>query len=107
QKPELGSIVRPAPLKPELLAVLGAVSKIHVDEGLVRHPHPFAEALEVGERRFLEPDGYLLLQSLCVGISTSLRKIIMLSHVRVPREYSARSDGSALRAEMILITSPP
>ena len=34
--------------------------------------HPVAEALEVGQRRFLEPDGHLFLQSLGVGISAGL-----------------------------------
>jgi hypothetical protein len=36
-KPELGSVVRWSPLETQLLASVGAIPQVHVDEGLVGH----------------------------------------------------------------------
>ena len=79
----LGSIGG-TPLDAELLPVFCAVAEVHVDQGLIGHTGLLAEVFEVGERRLIDPERDLLLQSFGVGVSAGLGEIVMLSHGVIP-----------------------
>jgi hypothetical protein len=52
--------------------ILGAITQVHVDQGLVGHANLLAEILQVDEGGLVEPDRHLLLQTFGVRILPSL-----------------------------------
>ena len=83
-----------------------AVFEIKIDQRLIRKFEFFRQIFEVADRVLVETNGELLLETLRVGIGAGIGKVVSLSHGRLPR-YCADSCVSALRAEMIRMTSPP
>jgi hypothetical protein len=60
----LCSILSRDPFEPELLVAVGAIPKIHVDQGLMGDFEPLAHLPEIGERILVEPDRDLLFRPL-------------------------------------------
>jgi hypothetical protein len=84
---------------------LGTIAKVEIDESLVRNVQLRGESFEVVDCRGVEPNGYGLLETLGVGISSGLGEIVLFSHRFHRASYWTRSDRVARRAEISRIVS--
>ena len=91
-------------LKQQLPVLCCALSKVQVDQTLIRNPALCRQAFEVFDRVFVQPDRELFFRLSHEGIPYGIGKVVGLFHSK-NSVYCARSEGSALRAEMILIAS--
>lgn len=83
----------------------GTVSKIEIDEALIRNPHLLRDRLEISDRITIQPHGDRLFQVFDVGVPvpSHFSKIVMVSH-RLRLQYSCSSAVSAFRAEINRMT---
>lgn len=75
--------------------------QIQVDQRLVRNAHFARQPLEVGDRRVVQPNRHLPLETPCIWIALRLREIVALPHFTHLFTYSCLSRLSAFRAEII------
>jgi hypothetical protein len=81
------------------------VSKVKIDQALIRDTHFFRDGFEIGNRIAVEPHRDWLFQILDIRILAPfhLRKVVMVSHC-LCLQYSRSSSLSAFLAENSLTT---
>lgn len=81
---------------------MSALRQVQIDEILVWNPRFVSQVLEIGDGICIDAQAHLFLEVLGVGIPDRIGEVIFFFHRNVP--YCLRSFGSALRAEMTLIS---
>ena len=85
----------------------GTVAQVEVDQRLVRNAGLCCEPLEVRDRRLVEANRDLSLETPGVRVPFCLREVVLFSHLHSLRLYCCRSARVARRAEMMRMTLSP
>jgi hypothetical protein len=76
----MNSIAPSLPLEVELAMGSRTISKVEIDEALVRNTHLLRNNLEVLDRVFIKPKRDLLLELCRIGILSGFRKVVLFAH---------------------------